>query len=68
LGSLGTTNQQQIIKDVRFSFMKEVNIVARTLSIGNGKGGALTPLVIVVNNCRTVVWLELGYTIGIDHQ
>jgi hypothetical protein len=47
--------------------MKEVSIVAHTLSINNGKGVAVTPLLIVVNNFRRVVRLELGCTIGIDH-
>jgi hypothetical protein len=28
----------------------------------------VTPLVIIVDNCRMVVQLELSYTIGIDHQ
>jgi hypothetical protein len=46
--------------------MKEVN----TLSIENGRGGGgvvVTPLVIAVDNCHKVMWLELGYTVGIDH-
>jgi hypothetical protein len=28
----------------------------------------VTPLVIVIDNCHTIGQLELGYTIGIDHQ
>jgi hypothetical protein len=48
--------------------MKEVSIVARTLNIGNGGGGVLVTLPsIVVHNCRTVVLLELGCTVVIDH-
>jgi hypothetical protein len=48
--------------------MKEVNTIARTLSIGNTRGGvSMTSLVIVVNNYGRVVQLELGCTIGIDH-
>jgi hypothetical protein len=49
--------------------MKEVSIVARTLSIGNGGGGGvpMTLPSIVVDKYRTVVRLELGYTVGINH-
>jgi hypothetical protein len=48
--------------------MKEVSNVARTLSIGNGEGGVPVTLTsIVVDNYRTVVRLELGCTVGIDH-
>jgi hypothetical protein len=47
--------------------MKEVSTVACALSIGNGGGVAATSLVITVDNCRKVVRLELGCTVGIDH-
>jgi hypothetical protein len=47
--------------------MKEVSTVVRTLSIGNGGGVLVTPPSIVVHNCRTIVLLELGCTVVIDH-
>jgi len=49
--------------------MKEVSTVARALSIGKGGGGGVATmlLVITVHNCRKVVRLELGCTVGIDH-
>jgi hypothetical protein len=49
--------------------MKEVSTIARTLSIGYGRGGGVlvTPPSNVVDNRRMVVQLELSYTIGIDH-
>ncbi len=48
--------------------MKEASTVARTLNTGNGGGGVATTLsVIVVDNCRRLTRLELGYTVEIDH-
>ncbi len=67
MGSSGTTNQQKKFKDVRSSFMKEVNTITYTLSISNGGGVTVSPFVIAVDNYRRVVQLELGCTVGIDH-
>ncbi len=47
--------------------MKEVSIIARTLSINNGKGGCNDTTCDCRRQLLTVVWLELGFTIGIDH-
>jgi hypothetical protein len=68
LGSLGATNQQKFIKDVQSSFMKEVNTIARTLSINNGKRHCNDTTCDYCRHCHMVVQLELGCTIGIDHR
>ncbi len=44
------------------------NIVAHNFNIGNGTGGHSDILMIDKNNCHMATWLQLDYTIGIDHQ